>query len=172
MKPIPLVGNIPAELKDRRQWVAWRYEERDGRLTKIPKNPQTGGNASSTEPDTWGSIQEALIATETYGLDGIGFMFSESDPYAGVDLDSCLNPETGELEPWARRWVDLFQSYTEVTPSGRGLHIILRGKLPEREGKTGTGRKKGKFEVYDRQRFFTFTGNVLNGNGSDSIPTE
>lgn len=103
---------------------------------------------------------------ETYGLDGIGFMFSVSDPYTGIDLDKCLNAETGELEPWAQRCVDLFNSYTEITPSGKGLHIIIRGKLP------GKGRKKGKFEVYDRGRFFTFTGNVFDGNDSDSTQAE
>ncbi len=161
MKPI-LVGNIPGELKDMRQWVGWEYETRGGKLTKIPKDPKTGANASSTDPDTWASIQEALIAMEAYGFDGIGFVFSESDPFTGIDLDKCLNPATDELEAWARRWVDLFQSYTEITPSGTGLHIIVKGKL------TGKGRKKGSFEVYDKGRFFTFTGNILNGNGCDT----
>ncbi len=86
MKPI-LVGNIPGELKDMRQWVGWEYETRGGKLTKIPKDPKTGANASSTDPDTWASIQEALIAMEAYGFDGIGFVFSESDPFTGIDLD-------------------------------------------------------------------------------------
>ncbi|MGA2935727.1 MAG: hypothetical protein ABSF52_01325 [Syntrophobacteraceae bacterium] len=162
----PRVGNIPGELKERRQWVAWKgVPKENGKLDKIPINPKTGHEAKPNHPDTWASIQEALIATETYGLDGIGFVFSESDPYTGIDLDSCLNPDTGELEPWARRYVDLFQSYTEVTPSRKGLHIIIKGKLP------GKGRKKGNFEVYDKGRFFTFTGRVFDGNGSDNIPT-
>jgi putative DNA primase/helicase len=132
-----------------------------GKLTKIPKNPRTGGNALPNTPSTWGTIQEALIAVGKYDLEGIGFEFSPTDEFTGIDLDSCFNPDTGELEAWARRWVDLFKSYTEITPSGRGLHIIIKGKLP------GKGRKKGKFEVYSQGRFFTVTGNVLNGSNGD-----
>ena len=156
----PRVSNFPDELKELRQWVAWRFEKRDGKLTKRPKNPGTGGNADATKPDTWASIQEALIRMDNDKLDGIGFVFSESDPYTGIDLDKCLDPETGELEPWARRWVDLFKSYTEITPSGTGLHIVVKGKLP------GKGRKKGNFEVYDKNRFFTFTGKLLRADGN------
>jgi len=163
----PLVSNIPQELRDRPQWVFWKLVERDGKATKLPYNPKTGNLADSTNPETWGTIQQAEIATETYSGDGIGFVFSASDPFTGIDLDKCFNPDTGELEPWARRYVDVFQSYTEFSPSGTGLHIIVKGELPVREGKSGTGRKKGKFEVYDQARFFTFTGNTFNGNGSD-----
>jgi primase-polymerase (primpol)-like protein len=161
------LANIPDELKTRPQWVAWRYEERDGKQTKIPKNPRTGGNAEADNPSTWASMQEALIATERYGFDGIGFEFSKDDPYCGIDFDKCFDPDSGELEPWARKYVELFSSYTEISPSGTGLHVIAKGKLPFREGKKGTGRKKGKFEVYDRERFFTFTGNIFHGNGSN-----
>ncbi len=161
------VGNIPDELKALPQWVAWQYEDRDGRKTKILKNPRTGKNAKANIASTWGTVQEALIATEKYNLPGIGFVFSEHDPYCGIDLDKCFDPMTGELEPWAHRCVKMFQSYTEVTPSGKGLHIIVKGKLPERHGKASTGRRKGRLEVYDRKRFFSFTGNLLNGNVSN-----
>jgi hypothetical protein len=157
MKP-PLLDNIPIELMDRPQWVGWRYENRGGKLTKVPVNPPTGKHADTTNPKTWASIQEALNATETYSLDGIGFVFSESDPYTGIDLDSCIDPDTGGLQPWAHQWVDSFQSYTEVTPSGKGLHIIVEGRLPD-----GSRHRKKKIEVYDKERFFTFTGNTLEG---------
>lgn len=165
---VPLVSNFPDELKDLNQWVAWKFETVKGRLTKIPKNPKTGENADATDPATWASIQEARVAMETYCLDGIGFVFRESDPYAGIDLDKCLDPETGELEAWARKWVDLFESYTEITPSGTGLHIIVKGRKPD----GFTHCRKGHIEVYDRDRFFTFTGRVFNGNGSNSMSAE
>jgi len=160
------LGNIPAELKTLDQWVCWKPIQREGKTTKLPYNPKTGKQADSTAPSTWGTIQEALIATERYGFPGIGFVFSKDDPYCGIDFDKCFDPKTGELEAWAQRYVDLFRSYTEITPSGAGLHIVLKGQLPERPGKKGTGRRKGKFEAYDRARFFTFTGNLLNGNGN------
>ena len=163
----PNVANIPQELKNLPQWVGWKFEQRGERLTKTPKNPRTGGNADTTKPDTWASIQAALISMEKYGFDGIGFVFSESDPFTGIDLDKCLDPETGELELWARRWVDIFQSYTEITPSGTGLHIIVKGRKPEGFEHC----KKGRVEVYDRNRFFTMTGQERGFNGSDSVPT-
>lgn len=162
MKPVQ-VGNLPQELRDLNQWVGWRYEERDGKSTKVPINPATGHRAKSDSPATWGSIQRALIATETYGLDGIGFVFSETDEYTGIDLDKCLDPTTGKLEPWARRWVAVFNSYTEISPSGTGLHIFIKGKM------SGKGRKKGHFEAYSKGRFFTVTGEIFDGNGRNSI---
>ncbi len=163
----PRVHNIPGELKDMNQWVAYKtVPGKNGRVEKLPVDPKTGDIAVTTDPSTWGTIQQALIATEQYRLPGIGFVFSKDDPFCGIDLDGCVDA-TGKLEAWAQRYVDLFRSYTEISPSGKGLHVIVKGKLPEREGKSGTGRKKGKFEVYDRERFFTFTGNLLNDNGSN-----
>ena len=161
MAPFNLhLGNIPHELKTRPQWVHWKLVQRDGKATKLPYNPKTGKLADSTNSETWGTIQEALIATETYGANGIGFVFSEHDPYCGIDLDSCRDPETGAIEPHAQRFIDQFQSYTEITPSGKGFHIIVKGSLPP------GGRHKGKIEHYDRARYFTFTGNVLNGTSA------
>ena len=94
-------------------------------------------------------------------------MFTPDDPYAGVDLDHCRDDASGEIEPWARDEIALLASYTEESPSGTGVHAILRAMLPVR-GKTGsgrdsTGRKKGPREVYDRDRFFTMTGRHIEG---------
>ena len=99
------VENIPDELKSLPQWVFWKLMQRDGKSTKLPYNPKTGTLADSTDALTWGLIHEALIACKTHKGNGIGFVFSEDDPYTGIDLDKCVNPETGELEACARRWV-------------------------------------------------------------------
>jgi hypothetical protein len=131
------------------QWVAWKIEERRGKLTKIPKNPRTGGNASSTNPATWGSYQQAVQAVKRYGLDGVGFVFTAGDVFAGIDLDDCIND--GHLEEWAARIVARIDSYTEISPSGRGLKIFIRAELP-------SSGKKGQIEMYDRDRYFTVTG--------------
>jgi putative DNA primase/helicase len=93
----------------------------------------------------------------TNGFQGIGYVFSPQDDYAGVDLDHCRDLETGEIEPWARANIDRLQSYTEKSPSGTGLHILIKGKVP-----TG-GNKKGKVEMYSQGRFFTMTGDHLGG---------
>ncbi len=144
-------------MRDLKQWVCWRSEERDGRPTKIPYSPLTSKRASSTDPDTWSGYPEAVAAYKEYEYDGIGFVFTEADPFCGVDLDRCLDPETGEIEPWAQEIIDELDSYTEISPSGTGVHILVRATLPE-------GRnRKGRIEMYGRDRYFTMSGRHLKG---------
>jgi putative DNA primase/helicase len=144
---------IPEELKARPQWVDWRLEERNGDVTKVPYTPRTGRRASSTDLLTWGMFADALAALQNGDYDGIGFVFSSGDPYCGIDLDGCRNPETGELAKWAKEIVDDLDGYAEVSPSGRGVHVIVRGKMP-------SGRR-GAIEVYSSERYFTMTGRAL-----------
>lgn len=145
---------IPANLTDRNQWVVWRYEERNGKQTKVPYNPMTGLPASSTNPRTWVTFGQALTSE---GFAGVGFVFAADDPFVGVDLDHCRDAETGEIEQWAQEIVDRLDSYTEVSPSGEGLHIFVRGVLPEGQ------RRKDKVEMYDQARYFTVTGDHVEG---------
>ena len=129
-------------IRDLRQWVCWLSEERDGKLTKIPYSPLTGGKASSTNPATWAGYSEAVVAYKERGDCGIGFMFTKEDEFVGVDLDHCLDSETGEVEDWAREIIHELDSYTEVSPSGTGVHILLSAMLPD-------GRnRKGPIEIY------------------------
>src|SRR5215203_2399045 len=93
-------------IRDLRQWICWRSEERDGKPTKIPYSPLTGSKASSTNPNTWASYSEAVVAYKEGSYDGIGFVFTKEDEFVGVDLDHGLHPETGEIEPWAREIID------------------------------------------------------------------
>jgi hypothetical protein len=157
----PILNNyidyIPQELRDTPQWVAWHLQKRDGKSTKLPINPHTGGQASTTNPQTWATFDEALEAVGRCGLTGVGFVFTESDPYIGVDLDKVVDPETGRLDARAHHIVNRLDSYTEVSQSGTGLHIIVKAKLPP------TGRRKDKFEIYDTARFFCMTGHHLAG---------
>jgi len=144
---------LPEELRQRRQWVVWKLEERDGKPTKVPYIAGGSGKASSTDSLTWRSFEEAVQALETGRYNGIGFVFSSGDPFAGVDLDDCRNPETGELEEWAEKIVEDFGGYAEVSQSGTGVHIIIKGKAPN--------KKRGKVEAYSLERFFAMTGQVL-----------
>jgi len=148
-----LLENIPTVMKPYRHWVCWRLEERDDKLTKIPYDPLTARHASSTDSRTWRSFDEAVAALEVGEYDGIGFVFSSGDPFTGIDLDKCRNPETGELEPWAAEIVAKSGSYAEASPSGTGVHIIVRGKAPN--------KKRGRVEAYSSERYFTMTGRVL-----------
>src|SRR5829696_4985307 len=148
------VEGIPEELGVRPQWVVWKAV--GDKPDKVPYSARTGRKASSTDLLTWGTFEEALQAYENGEYDGVGFVFSSADPYTGIDLDDCVD-EDGEIALWATEIVRYFDSYTERSASGSGLHIIVRGNVPN--------RRKGKIEVYSSKRFFTVTGHVVEVGG-------
>jgi putative DNA primase/helicase len=153
-----ITENIPNQLTERPQWVCWRLETRDGKPTKVPYTPGTERRASSTELMTWATFEEALAAYEAGEppYDGIGFVFCSADPFVGIDLDGCRNPQTGEIEPWAQKIVDTFASegYVEASPSGTGVHIIVKGTQKE-------GARRGRVEMYGQDRYFSVTGEKI-----------
>jgi putative DNA primase/helicase len=149
-----IVEDIPNELLTFDNWAPWRWAYRNGKWTKVPINTASGARASSTDPSIWSPFEKAVRYARTNLLPGVGFVFTGS-PFAGVDLDRCLDPETGEIEPWAQEIVEELDSYTEFSPSGRGLHVLVRAKLPE------GGNRNGRIEMYDSRRFFTVTGHRL-----------
>ena len=159
-------GNcIPGELKKLDQWVLWRFEQctaRNGgaRQTKVPC--QTGGRrASSTNPKAWCSYESAaaILAKNPQQFAGIGFVFAEGDPYCGVDLDNSLNQD-GSLKPWADEIVrTLAGGYMEISPSGHGVKVWVKGKLPG-AGKRVELSNSERIELYDRGRFFAVTGRL------------
>jgi primase-polymerase (primpol)-like protein len=136
-EPPLAVSECPETLREREQWVCWREEERDDKLTKIPVTPATGGFASSTDPETWDSLETALEYTETEHADGVGFVFTDDDPIVGVDLDDCRDPETDNADDVALDIIERLDSYTEVSPSGTGYHVLITGELPEGRNRRG-----------------------------------
>ena len=146
---------IPQALKDYNNWVCWEIQIRDGKETKIPHSPH-GGFAKADDPSTWGTFEQAQACFEqNEKLSGLGFVFGDNDPFCGIDLDKCRNPETGKIDAKAQTIIDDFASYTEISPSGKGVHIIIEGR------KKGTKARKGKIEMYDTGRYFTMTGDVV-----------
>ena len=159
LKPKFDLAEIPAEMKQHNCWVCWTKEERNGRTTKVPKNPKTGGNASTALSGTWGSFAQA----ETYytghldNIEGVGYVFTENGGVVGIDIDHCV--EDGRIiNDEIRELVDQCGSYVELSPSGIGIHMYVKGKW------NGGGRKNNDLgggmaiEVYPSKRFFTVTG--------------
>jgi putative DNA primase/helicase len=146
--------SIPEELRVRPQWVLWKAV--GDKPDKVPYAARTGRRASSTDLLTWSTFQEALEAYENGEYAGVGFVFSSADPYTGVDLDDCVD-KNGEIALWALEIVRYFDSYTELSASATGLHIIACGDVPN--------RRKGNVEVYSSKRFFAMTGHVLEVSG-------
>jgi hypothetical protein len=154
---------VPDDLTERDQWLLWRYETRHGTSTKVPYQV-SGKLASSTGPRTWNSF-EAVFNTWSKAprrFAGVGFVFSNADPFAGIDLDDALE-EQCNVKPWARGIVERFaDSYQEISPSSEGLKIWVRGSLPANlPGVRVVGG--GQVELCDRSRFFTVTGRVFRG---------
>jgi hypothetical protein len=150
--------NIPSELKELHQWVCWKEEEsKEGKNTKVPKNAHTGFNAKSNDSKTWAAFDKAVKRFSTKGYNGLMFALTEADSFTVVDLDDVRDPETEKIEPWAEGIISRLNSYTEISPSGRGVHIWVKGKLPS------GGRRTGKVEMYDSHRFMAVTGHHLEG---------
>lgn len=155
---------IPADLKAIPNWVLWRVESRpakDGKpqkSTKVPYNARTGGGAVSTAPSTWAPYNVALDAFTSQRIEssGVGFVFCEAAGIVGVDLDGVRDPSTGVLSPWAADVVSVLSSYTEISPSGKGVHVLVRAKASTMEG-----NRKGPVEIYWRERYFTMSGQPI-----------
>ena len=154
--------NIPADLRAIPHWLNWKWEQRPDKSTgelkwtKPPYQPN-GSLAKSVDPGTWATFDLALTAYEKGSFSGIGFVLTKDDDFAGVDLDHCVDLESGAIEPWAMKIVHELDSYTEISPSGAGLRIFLYAKLPPKD------RKIGNFECYESGRYLTVTGNHLPG---------
>lgn len=149
----------PVELTSRPQWVGWQLVSRDGepKPTKVPYNARSGRKASTTDPTTWSTFEDACAYCDREHMSGVGYVLAPDDPYVGVDLDGCRDPDSGRIEPWAKAIMNRLNSYTEISPSGTGLRIFIRGTLPAH------GRRKGKIEIYSQARFLTITGDrILN----------
>ncbi|MXR40784.1 hypothetical protein GRX01_05440 [Halobaculum sp. WSA2] len=160
--PVPTADPLPESMIDRDQWVCWRSEQRDGKATKVPVEPG-GGYASATDPDTLRSFSAARTHAVDAGDTGLGLVFTDDDPLVGVDLDDCRDPDTGARFESADDIVERLDSFTEVSPSGIGLHVIVAGDLP-------AGRnRRGDVELYDSARFFTVAGHHVDGT-PDHIP--
>ena len=146
--------DVPPELAALCQWCLWRYD--DG--VKVPYQV-SGQKARSNDATTWNTLTECQNMLSWY--QGLGFLFSPDDPFCGIDLDDVLRAD-GSIAPWAAEVLRRFPTYAEISPSGQGIKLWLRGEIPGGKGKPKTKVSGDEgIECYDRGRFFTFTGQRL-----------
>ncbi|WP_319405402.1 DUF5906 domain-containing protein [uncultured Desulfosarcina sp.] len=154
---------IPEALKPFKQWVVWKAVLREEKWTKVPYIASSGRKARVNNLHDWIDFETAFQSyQESKGkFAGIGFVLTEKDPIAGIDIDDLIKPgEDLELEKLPKKVRDIVYSlntYTEISPSGTGLRLFVFGTLPK------FGRKKGSFEFYESGRFLTITGHHLEG---------
>ena len=162
MKSLP---DVLAPLKDEARFITWRYEERDGKKTKVPYSPLTGGRAKSNDPNTWGTFEQAAEMIEARSdmcLSGVGVVLG--DGLAGVDFDHVINDE-GVFDPAIGPIINALNTYVEISPSGKGLHALFRIDTDKYSGHNGSGVFRDEtwnhgadMEFYPGGRYFTLTG--------------
>ena len=149
---------IPDELKELTQWCCFKLQQRGDKLTKIPMNPHNGTLGKSNDESTWADFDTALAAIDFYNFDGLGFYFKA--PYFGIDIDGVKEDieryfNNDHDDNVVSEFIDMMGSYCETSISGKGIHIIAKGELPE------GARRRGNIEMYDSGRFFVMTGNQI-----------
>ncbi|MCQ6962981.1 hypothetical protein [Methanolobus chelungpuianus] len=154
---LPNIDGIPQEMKEHDQWVMWKLISKKGE-NKPRKVPYTVDNfeASTDKPTTWSTFDACIKALDTGLYHGIGFVFSCDDDYVGIDWDNVRNQETGEFDEDIYQEILLLESYAEVSQSGKGAHVICKGKKP-----SNNRCRSGPREMYDQGRFFVMTGQHL-----------
>lgn len=150
---------IPPVLKQFSQWVLWRYKDRgpDRKPDKQPVNPRNLQNAGVQWPNTWTDFPfayERYRQSYQYGIKGLGFVLA-SDPFVAIDLDNCVGEE--EITPTAQEVTAALKSYTEISPSGQGLRILVA--CPG----FAINRRTPELEIYSQNRYVTITGRHLEG---------
>jgi hypothetical protein len=157
------LSNVPPELREGLRFVCWREVVREGKPTKIPVCPHNGAEAESDNPETWGTLGAAVghYNKNPETLQGIGRMFDSADGIMGVDFDKCLDGQ-GNIIPGmtAAEWLPKLNSYSEVSPSRKGVKVWLRA-THDLDAKTGRNNRKLHVEIYRERRYFTITGNRL-----------
>jgi len=157
---------LPAELKAVRQWVNWKFgteRGKNGKLPKIPVNPRTGWNANPTKPGTWHTYDQAITRyrLEKHTISGIGFVFTNDDPYIGIDIDHAFSE--GRVKPVIERMLTWLNSYTELSPSKTGFHVIVKGShvFDRHKFPFGNDADSVCVEVYTAARYFTMSGDIV-----------
>jgi len=152
--------NIPEELKNTKQWVCYKATPRGNKITKVPVYPISGNSIDANNPNNWLSFAEAIEYIGRKKITGVGFVFTNEDNYVGIDIDGCVDSD-GQFNQNAKEILSYFEgkAYAEYSPSGKGIHIIAKGeKLSPRSKNSHYG-----LEVYSDKRYFTVTGNMIEG---------
>src|SRR6202030_840559 len=148
-------------------WLYWKSvaDEKTGKPTKVPYIVGKDRRGSTTDRRTWVTFAAALAGITSgngsFPYDGLGFALQDSG-IVFIDFDHVRNPESGEIAPWASAIITALDSYTEVSPSGDGVHVYALGKLPGKGAKLEFSDGSA-LEMYDSGRYTTITGSQITG---------
>ena len=140
--------NIPQELKALKRWVLWKYLPRgNSKPAKEPYKPGYQYTINALDPQNQSNFEDVVSTYNGGGYDGIGFVFTKEDPYAGIDVDNCITGD--DLKESIAVWVRRFGSYTEPSPSGTGLHTIINTDLDFYQSSIYVDCLENKVEYYN-----------------------
>ena len=150
-----MLDHVPANLKETPQWIIWRYEPKPGKI-KPTKVPLTLNNtpADVTNPANWLTFDVATEMWRRYPalISGVGIALGGPRRLGGLDIDGCI--VNGIIRPDAVKLLQMFNTYTEYSPSGEGVHALFYAD-------PAPGIKRDELEIYTDKRFFTVTGNIV-----------
>ena len=157
--------NIPSELKQEKRWCLYKMIQRNGKNTKLPLMPN-GKPAKSNDKTTWNSYEDCIAALNRNIGDGLGFMLG--DGYIGIDIDKVsydifvysMNYHAKSMTADFLRGIS---TYAEISPSKTGLHFLGIGEVP------GERKRYKNLEIYDKDRFFTVTGNIIKDRDRNKV---
>ncbi|MBF0548179.1 MAG: hypothetical protein HQM08_27330 [Candidatus Riflebacteria bacterium] len=154
-----LINSLPVCIKSVNQWVIWAAVPREnGKIGKPPIGLDGKLLSGWQQPEnqfTFDKALQYLNDKKPANVAGIGVAFNGTEPFTALDLDDCL--ENGNLATWARKIVQMCGSYTEISPSGKGLRVFVLGKIPGAKPHA----KKGALEIFSASGYVTTTGNVF-----------
>jgi len=168
----PVWDSIPADLAARQQWLLWKFEAKEGQAKpgKIPYyvsgGRRTGGQGDDRDRQRLATLTVVRRAFERGGWSGVGFAFLPDDGLIGIDIDGAIDPDSGQVSERCAAIIAACGSFTELSPSGKGVHIIVQGTT-----ETNKSNDIG-LEVFCGRQFFTFTANRFPGTAPDVRPID
>lgn len=163
--------SIPDRLRQVPRWICWANTTRDGKSTQLPCKPYTTRGGQEADPIDSDHCRDFQTAYRFHGessveTDGLAFMFTGATSFIAIALLDCRSPDEGEIADWAWDLIEQLDSYTEVSPSGTDIHVVVEGDLQERQARTDT------IELYVDEGCLPITGNHVDGTPEEINPRQ
>lgn len=164
-------NSFPDSILEQPKWVCFNLEKRNGKTNKPPVSPVAGQKIGCNNPDSWATFDEAAAYCISHHLAGVGIMLDDSGLCA-IDIDDCID-KAGNMTSYARRIIDRFGAYTEISISGSGVHILC---LCDPDLHINCNLRQlpnsNKLEMASYNKYITISGNCIHQMHTDKNCTE
>lgn len=144
---------IPEEMKKLKRFVGWRKEKLNGKVAKLPFSLIDEKANGWNMPERWVNFNDAKTKNTP-----LGFVLVKEDKIVCIDLDHAI--QDGKLSLMAKEIIEKFTgTYMELSQSGKGIHIFVKGSIPKNLNLSSEG-----IEMYKNNRYIALTGDIGDGN--------